>query len=85
VALERLTAERNLIAHGSWTVNSEGPPVVIWHSKFLKDDDSVGAEFFPDFRFERFLSTVDHFLKVYSELRKLLEDAIPETENSGTR
>lgn len=74
-SLERLTEERNLIAHGSWTINAEGMPIVIWHSKFLEHEDYVGAEQYPDFRFEWFLSTVNHLLEVFSELRRLFEEA----------
>ena len=74
-SLERLTEERNLIAHGSWTINAEGMPIVVWHSKFLEHEDYVGAEQYPDFRFEWFLSTVNHLLDVFSELRRLFEEA----------
>jgi hypothetical protein len=52
-ALAELRQERNLIAHGTWSVrfgddtpgetaeDSVGLPMVLWHSKMLESDDSV--------------------------------------------
>jgi hypothetical protein len=57
-ALAELRQERNLIAHGVWSVrfggdtpgetgaDPEGLPMVLWHSKMRESDDFVTAESF---------------------------------------
>jgi hypothetical protein len=54
-ALDEMRRERNLIAHGVWTMRfggdsqgetatpPEGLPMVPWHSKMLESDDFVTA------------------------------------------
>jgi len=65
--------ERNLIAHGSWSMANR-KPWVVWH-KFLEDDDSVIGEFFERPRFERFMKITGRlladFLRYHSEFESL--------------
>jgi hypothetical protein len=46
LTLKALSKERNLIGHGVWMWTNEKRPLVLWHAKFLEEDDWVGAEFF---------------------------------------
>ena len=38
-ALKALGKERNLIGHGVWMWTNEERPLVVWHSKFLEEDN----------------------------------------------
>jgi hypothetical protein len=80
-ALDEMRRERNLIAHGVWTMRfggdsqgetampPEGLPMVLWHSKMLESDDFVTAESFHFWRFDKFM---DRARVLTSLLRSLL-------------
>ncbi len=72
-AIARLTYERNLIVHGSWSM-ADQRPWVAWH-KFLQDDDSIIGEFFEKPRFARFMKVAERllatFLRYHTELEGL--------------
>jgi hypothetical protein len=70
--LEHLASERNLIAHGFWSVNEEGRPVVLSH-KFLESEDYVTGEFFEYARFDYFLKRADHLLNTFRQFKTMLE------------
>ncbi|MEP9377020.1 hypothetical protein ABLE91_09920 [Aquabacter sp. CN5-332] len=68
-----LADERNLIGHGTWFVDANGAATVVWHSKFLESDDFVGAEYFPNWRFERYMKRANFILEQLSYTRGILD------------
>ncbi|MGJ0455054.1 MAG: hypothetical protein ACR65T_17775 [Methylocystis sp.] len=71
-----LAEERNLIAHGSWFVDATGAATVVWHSRFLESEDFVGAELFPDWRFERFMERGQFILEQFAHIRGILDPVL---------
>ena len=74
-----LAEERNLIAHGSWFVDAGGAAGVVWHSRFLESENFVGAELFPDWRFERFMKRAQFILEEFTHIRGIL-DPVPDAD-----
>ncbi len=70
--LAHLASERNLIAHGFWSVNEEQRPVVLSH-KFLESEDYVTGEFFDYARFDYFMKRADHLLNTFRLFKTMLE------------
>jgi hypothetical protein len=95
-ALAELRQERNLIAHGTWSVrfggdtlgetavDPEGLPMVLWHSMMLESDDFVTAESFHYWRFEKFMKRGRHLLNTFQQFRTLCENAVEEQKRSRT-
>jgi len=93
-ALDEMRRERNLIAHGVWTMrfggNSagetatppEGLPMVLWHSKMLESDDFVTAESFDYWRFDRFMDRARVLLNTFLQFRTMAENAIEAEKHS---
>lgn len=93
-ALDALRQDRNLIAHGVWSVrfggettgeqgpNAEGLPMVLWHSKMLESDDFVTAESFDYWRFEKFMKRARLLLNTFKQFRTMCEAAIKEEMRS---
>jgi hypothetical protein len=89
-ALAALRNERNLIAHGVWTMQfggtlpegteasdpKVGRPMVLWHSKMLESGDFVTAESFDYWRFKRFMDHAQVLLKTFLDFKNMAEDAI---------
>jgi hypothetical protein len=73
--LEQLASERNLIAHGFWSVNEEGRS---FH-KFLESEDYVTGGFFEYTRFDYFLKRADHLLNTFRQFKTMLE-AMPKED-----
>lgn len=91
-ALADLRRERNLIAHGTWSVcfggatpatDAGGLPMVLWHSKMLEADDSVTAESFDYWRFEKFMKCGRHLLNTFQQFKTMCENAVEEQKRSG--
>ena len=93
-ALDELRRDRNLIAHGVWSVRyggdtpgeqgaaAEGLPMVLWHSKMLESDDFVTAESFDYWRFEKFMKRARLLLDTFKQFRTMCEKAIKEEMHS---
>jgi hypothetical protein len=93
-ALTELRRERNLIAHGTWSVrfggdtpgetapDPEGLPMVLWHSKMLESDDFVTAESFDYWRFDKFMKRARVLLNTFQQFRTMCEEAIAEEKAS---
>jgi hypothetical protein len=93
-ALAELRQERNLIAHGTWSVRfggdtpgetqapAEGLPMVLWHSKMLESDDFVTAESFDYWRFEKFMKRARLLLNTFQQFKVMCEKAIEEEKRS---
>jgi hypothetical protein len=87
-ALAELRHERNLIAHGVWSMRFGGDtpgetatpptgiPMVLWHSKMIESDDFVTAESFDYWKFERFMKRATLLLDTFTKFRFMAEDAI---------
>jgi hypothetical protein len=87
-ALDEMRNERNLIAHGVWTmrfggdtpgetaVPPEGLPMVLWHSKMLESDNFVTAESFDYWRFDRFMQRASVLLNTFQQFRSEAEGAL---------
>lgn len=94
-ALAELRQERNLIAHGTWSVRfggdtpgetatpPEGIPMVLWHSKMLESDDFVTAESFDYWRFEKFMKRGRHLLNTFQQFKTMCEKAVEAQKRSG--
>lgn len=86
-ALEEIRADRNLIAHGVWSmryggempdgsaVPDEGVPMVLWHSKMLESDDFHTAEAFDYARFDRFMGRARILLRTFQQFAEVAIDA----------
>lgn len=92
-ALAELRQERNLIAHGTWSVTFGGEtsatdpgglPMVLWHSKMLESDDFVTAESFDYWRFERFMKRGRHLLNTFQQFKTMCETAVEQQKRQGT-
>jgi hypothetical protein len=95
-ALAEMRQERNLIAHGVWSVRfggdtpgetivpPTGMPMVLWHSKMLESDDYVTAESFDYWRFERFMRRARLLLNTFRQFKAMCEKAIEEERRSRT-
>lgn len=93
-ALAELRQDRNLIAHGVWSVRFGGDtpgetaapptgiPMVLWHSKMIESDDFVAAESFDYWRFDRFMERARLLLKTFTDFRYMAEDAIEAEKRS---
>jgi hypothetical protein len=93
-ALAELRQERNLIAHGVWSIrfggdtpgetgaDPEGLPMVLWHSKMLESDDFVTAESFDYWRFEKFMSRARVLLNTFQQFKTMCEKAIEDEKRS---
>jgi hypothetical protein len=93
-ALDEMRRERNLIAHGVWSVRfggdtpeqtgtkPEGLPMVLWHSKMLESDDYVTAESFDYWRFDKFMDRARVLLDTFRQFKTMCEKAI-EDEKRG--
>ena len=90
-ALDEMRRERNLIAHGVWTMRfggdsqgetampPEGLPMVLWHSK---SDDFVTAESFHFWRFDKFMDRARVLLNTFLQFRTMAENAIEAEKRS---
>lgn len=74
--LKALGKERNLIGHGVWMWTNEDRPLVVWHSKFLEEDDWVGAEFFDWTRFEYFMERATVLMNTFGQFKLLVVGVI---------
>jgi hypothetical protein len=93
-ALDEMRKERNLIAHGVWTMRfggdsagetatpSKGLPMVLWHSKMLESDDFVTAESFGYWRFDKFMDRARVLLNTFRQFKTMAETAIEEEKRS---
>jgi hypothetical protein len=84
-ALTELRQERNLMAHGVWTMRfggdsaselaapPSGLPMVLWHSKMLESDDFVTAESFDYWRFDKFMKRASVLLNTFLQFRTMAE------------
>jgi hypothetical protein len=93
-ALAELRQERNLIAHGVWSVrfggdtsgetgaSPEGLPMVLWHSKMLESDDFVTAESFDYWRFDKFMDRARLLLNTFQQFRTMCEKAIEDEKRA---
>jgi hypothetical protein len=77
-ALKSLTKERNLIGHGVWMWTNEGRPMVVWHSKFLEEDDWIGAEYFDWMRFDHFMKRATVLMNTFAQFKLLVVKAVDE-------
>jgi hypothetical protein len=87
-ALAELRQERNLIAHGVWSlrfggdapsetaVPPTGLPMVLWHSKMLESDDYVTAESFDYWRFDKFMQRARLLLNTFRQFKAMCHKAI---------
>jgi hypothetical protein len=92
--LTELRQERNLIAHGVWSVRFGGDspdetavpptglPMVLWHSKMLESDDYVTAESFDYWRFDKFMQRARLLLNNFRQFKAMCEKAIEEEKQS---
>jgi hypothetical protein len=80
---EGLGKERNLIGHGVRLWTNEERPLVVWHSKFLEEDDWVGAEFFDWTRFDHFMKRATVLLNTFAHFKLLVVAAAEEQKASG--
>jgi hypothetical protein len=95
-ALAEMRQERNLIAHGVWSVRFGGEtpgetavppiglPMVLWHSKMLESDDYVTAESFDYWRFDKFMKRARVLLNTFQQFKSMCEKAIEEEKRSRT-
>lgn len=86
-ALAELRQERNLIAHGVWSVrfggdtqgesgpDPEGLPMVLWHAKMLESDAFVTAESFDYWRFEKFMTRARILLTTFQQFKTMCDKA----------
>jgi hypothetical protein len=93
-ALDEMRRERNLIAHGVWTMRfggdsqgetampPEGLPMVLWHSKMLESDDFVTPESFHFWRFDKFMDRARVLLNTFLQFKTLAENAIEAEKRS---
>ena len=93
-ALDEMRRERNLIAHGVWTIRfgggsqgeaampPAGLPMVLWHSKMLESDDFVTAESFHFWRFDKFMDRARVLLNTFLQFRTMAENAIEAEKRS---
>jgi hypothetical protein len=93
-ALAEFRQERNLIAHGVWSVRFGGDtpgetavpptglPMVLWHSKMLESDDYVTAESFDYWRFDKFMRRARVLLNTFQQFKTMCENAIAEEKRS---
>src|ERR1700722_1777163 len=75
-ALKALGRERNLIGHGVWMWASDDRPLVVWHAKFLEEDDWVGAEYFDFSRFDYFMRRSVVLANTFAQFKQLLIEAL---------
>jgi hypothetical protein len=75
-ALKALGRERNLIGHGVWMWASDDRPLVVWHAKFLEEDDWVGAEYFDFSRFDYFMRRAVVLANTFAQFKQLLIEAL---------
>jgi hypothetical protein len=61
-----------------WT--NEERPLVVWHAKFLEEDDWVGAEYFDWSRFQNFMDLATPLLNTFADYRQLLIEATDGTD-----
>lgn len=80
--LKALGKERNLIGHGVWMWTNENRPLVVWHAKFLEEEDWVGAEYFDWTRFERFMNKATVLMNAFAQFKLLVVKAVDEQKNS---
>lgn len=93
-ALAELRRERNLIAHGTWSVrfggdtpgetspSREGLPMVLWHSKMLESDDFITAESFDYWRFDKFMARARVLLNTFQQFKIQCERATEDEKRS---
>lgn len=82
-ALKALGKDRNLIGHGVWMWTDEERPLVVWHSKFLEEDDWVGAEYFEWVRFERYMKHATVLLNTFAQFKVLIVKAVDEQKRAS--
>jgi hypothetical protein len=75
--MKALGKERNLIGHGVWMWTNEERPLVVWHSKFLEEDDWVGAEFFDWARFDYFMKRATVLMNTFAQFKLLVVNIRP--------
>ncbi|MDE2167536.1 MAG: hypothetical protein KGJ66_14515 [Alphaproteobacteria bacterium] len=81
-ALKALSKERNLIGHGVWMWTNEQRPLVVWHAKFLEEDDWVGAEFFDWSRFDYFMKRATVLMNTFAEFKRLIVNAVDQQKRA---
>ena len=79
-AFDRLKSDRNLIGHGVWMIDDHYVPWVVWHSKFLEDDNYTVGEQFPYERFDQLLRIGNHLFATLTTFKSLLEKMALEKE-----
>jgi hypothetical protein len=84
-ALKVLTKERNLIGHGVWMWTNEDRPLVVWHSKFLEENDWIGAEFFDWVRFDYFMKQATALMNTFTQFKLLVVKAVDEQKPAQDR
>ncbi len=84
-ALKVLTKERNLIGHGVWMWTNEERPLVVWHSKFLEENDWIGAEFFDWARFDYFMKQTTGLMNTFTQFKLLVVKAVDEQKRVQDR
>ncbi len=55
---------------------------MVWHSKFLEDDDWVGAEFFDWTRFDYFMKRAMVLMNTLAQFKLLVVKAVDEQKAS---
>jgi hypothetical protein len=79
-ALKHLGKERNIIAHGVWMWTDDNRPLVVWHAKFLEEEDWIGAEYFPFERFDYFIRHAEVLMNTFAEFKLKLVEMIDEAK-----
>jgi hypothetical protein len=72
-AVDRVSNERHLIAHGVWVIVDDTRPFVVWH-KFLENNEHVVGEYFDYRRFEYFMKLAQQLLETFTKLKPHLEE-----------
>ena len=57
---------------------SDDRPLVVWHAKFLEEDDWVGAEYFDFSRFDYFMRRSVVLANTFAQFKQLLIEALKE-------
>ena len=83
-AFDQLKWDRNLIAHGVWMIDDEGVPWVVWHSKFLEDDNNVVGEMFDHARFDRMLAIARHLQETTVKFLGMVQKIEDEMKKRGS-
>jgi hypothetical protein len=73
--LTELRRQRNLIAHGSWAIMSDGRPLVVWHSLDAGGNDYVTSTIVDDEYFDWFMRQANQAFIAFSKIRNALEDS----------